>query len=264
MHVVETHRGAGPSVLFLHGGNVAGWMWRDQAAGLPEHHALIPDLPGFGASAGQPWTDLTTVADELAELVRTRAENARAHVVGLSLGGLLGTVLAARHPGVVRSAFVSGAPARGVGGLARAAGLAQLRLWGRRGYWAALARAYRLPADSVEEFVTTGLGIDRDSARRLVREVYAGVPAATLDGLRSLDAPLLAIAGERDARTVRAALPDIAGPAPHAFAALAPGMHHVWSAEDPALFHRVLAHWLAHAAPSPELLPVPDVRGAVR
>lgn len=257
MHLAETHPGAGPSVLFLHGGNVAGWMWREQAAALPDHHGLIPDLPGFGGSAGTPWRDLAGTADTLAHLIRERAHDQRAHVVGLSLGGIVGTVLAARHPDVVRSVFVTGAAVRGVRGPVRALGLAQLRLWARRGYWYGLARAYRLPADSVDEFVTTGLGIDRGSARRLMHEIYDGVPAATLDGLRSLDAPLLAIAGEREHRAVRAALPDIAGRAPHGATGLAPGMHHVWSAEDPDLFHRVLAHWLAHAEPSPELLNPP-------
>lgn len=257
MHVVETHRGAGPSVLFLHGGNVAGWMWCEQAALLPDYHGIVPDLPGFGSSAeaGVRWTALAAVADDLAGLVRARAPEGRAHIVGLSLGGIVGTVLAARHPDVVGSAFVTGAAVRGI---TRAAGLAQLRMWGRRGYWAGLARAYRLPADSVDEFVPTGLGIDRGSARRMLHEIYAGVPAATLDGLRSLEAPLLAIAGEREHRAVRAALGDIAGRTPYGSAALAPRMHHVWSAEDPELFHRVLAHWLAHTGPSPELLSVPE------
>lgn len=147
---------------------------------------------------------------------------------------------------------------RRVGGLSRAMGLTQLRMWGSRTYWAGLARAYGLPADSVNDFVTTGLGIDRGSARRMTREVYAGIPASTLDGLTTFDAPLLAIAGEQEPRMMRAALEDIAARAPRASARLAPGMHHVWSAEDPELFHRVLAHWLIHAEPSPELVPVPD------
>jgi pimeloyl-ACP methyl ester carboxylesterase len=137
-------------------------------------------------------------------------------------------------------------------------------MWGWRGYWAGLARAYRLPQDAIDRFVTTGLGIDRNAAKRMTREIYAGVPTEILDGLRSLDAPLLAIAGERELRTVRAALHDIVERAPHGTARLAPGMHHVWSAEDPALFHGVLSHWLAHAEPSPELLPVPSGRHPAR
>ncbi|MCP2634974.1 alpha/beta hydrolase [Microbacterium sp. HD4P20] len=250
---MESGPSGAQSILFIHGGNVAGWMWRGQAEALPGFHSLIPDLPGFGVSADEPWPTLVEVADALADLVRAQGEGGRAHVVGLSLGGVLGVVLAARHPDVVRSVFVTGAAVRGIHGLTRAIGLAQLPMWGSRSYWVGLARAFRLPADSVDEFVTTGLGIDRESARRMMREVYDGVPAHVLDGLRGLGAPLLAIAGEREPRVVRAALHDIVGRAPQGTAAIAPRMHHVWSAEDPELFHRVLRHWLTRAEASPEL-----------
>lgn len=256
LHVEELHPDATETVLYLHGGNVAGWMWTGQAEALPDLHALVPDLPGFGGSAAQPWTDLADVADGLADLVRARAHDGRAHVVGLSLGGVLGVLLAARHPEVVRSMLVTGAALRGVGGLTRWSGLAQVRFWSSPGYWRGLARAFRLPADSVDAFVTTGLGIDRTSARRMMTQVYDGVRAADLDGLRTLTAPVLALAGEKEPRTVHHALDDILSRAPHAVVRLAPGMHHVWSAEDPELFHDVLAHWLATCEPSPALLPV--------
>ncbi|OCG73274.1 alpha/beta fold hydrolase [Microbacterium sediminis] len=256
MHIEEHHAGAAESILFLHGGSVAGWMWTAQAEALPEYHAIVPDLPGFGASAGVPWTDLETVADDLAGIVRERGAGGRAHIVGLSLGGVLGALLCARHPDVVRRGLVTGAAVRGVGGLTRVSGLAQIALWGSAGYWRGLARAFRLPADAVPAFVETGLGTDRASARRMTRQVYDGLPAAALAGLGALTAPLLVLAGEREPRQVRDALPDVAGPAPRGTAAIVPRMHHVWSAEDPELFHRVLAHWLARAEPSPELLPL--------
>ncbi|GIF73603.1 alpha/beta fold hydrolase [Asanoa siamensis] len=131
MFVAEHHPHADETVLFLHGGNVAGWMWRDLAATLPDHHCLIPDLPGFGASRTRPWTTLEAVADAVAEIVRARAHDGRAHVVGLSLGAVVGTVLLARHPDVAASALLTGAPLRGVGRATRAAGLVQLRCWVR-------------------------------------------------------------------------------------------------------------------------------------
>lgn len=65
MHVEELHADAAPTVLFLHGGNVAGWMWADQVAALSGHHCLVPDLPGFGRSADLDWTTLAEVADQL-------------------------------------------------------------------------------------------------------------------------------------------------------------------------------------------------------
>ena len=256
IYVAEQRPDADESVLFLHGGSVAGWSWTEQAEALPDHHALIPDLPGFGASARHPWTDLATTADELADLVRERAHGGKTHVVGLSLGGVVGVALAARHPDVIRSVFVTGAILRGVRGLTRWAGLAQIPLWGSPLYWKLTAKAYRIPPDAVDLFVATGLGIDRGSVQRLVPQLYDGVSAAELDGLRRLTAPILAIVGEKESRILRDALDEVTSRVPHAVARLAPGMHHIWDVEDPDLFHTTLAHWLATGEPSPALLPV--------
>ncbi|MGH3678947.1 MAG: alpha/beta fold hydrolase [Natronosporangium sp.] len=253
MFVHEEHPDANETLLFLHGGNVAGWMWHDLAASLPDHHSLIPDLPGFGTSNAEPWTTVAEVADSVAAIIRERAHDGRAHVVGLSLGAVVGTVLVARHPELARSAMLTGAPLQGVGTTTRVSGLAQIRLWGSRSYWRVMARAFRLPDDSVDTFVETGMGIDRASARRMLIQVYEGVPAADLEGLRRAPTPILMLAGERESKAVHRALTEVTTRAPKAVARMVPRMHHAWSAEDPELFRRVLQHWLAVRKPGPEL-----------
>lgn len=256
MRIDSINEGSRPSVLFLHGGNVAGWMWQDQVAALPDHHCLVPDLPGFGASSDQPWTTMSDVADQLAAMIAARAHEGRAHVVGLSLGGVLGTVLAARHPGAVRSAMLTGAALQGVHGPMRWSGLAQLRLFDRPWYWRGLARSYGIPADAVAAFVRSGLGIDRGSVEALVTQVYDGVASADLEGLRSASVPILALAGEREPRVVRRALTELTSRSSHVHARLVPRMHHVWSAEDPALFNDVMRAWLIEQRADPRLLAV--------
>lgn len=262
MHIDERRSPGGASdeqslasVLFLHGGNVAGWMWDEQADALPAYHALIPDLPGFGNSNDEPWAGMPAVADELARRVRERAVGGRVHIVGLSLGGILGLTFCARHPDLVRSAFLSGVTTRPIRGLVAVSARAQVSLWGWRGYWQGLARAYGMPADALDRFVETGLGIDKASARRMMNEVYRGMTAQTLESVRDLQAPVLAVAGEREPAVIRDSLADVARYAPAAQTALVPRMHHVWSAEDPELFHRTLRHWLETATVSPELIP---------
>ncbi|GAB3495774.1 alpha/beta fold hydrolase [Amycolatopsis cihanbeyliensis] len=253
MFVHEQHPDADESLLFLHGGNVAGWMWHDLAASLPDRHSLIPDLPGFGASNAEAWTTVAEVADSAAAVIRARAHDGRAHLVGLSLGAVVGTVLVARHPDLVSSAMLTGAPLRGVGTMTRVLGHAQTRLWGSRAYWRVMAHAFRLPDDSVDTLVETGLGLDRASARRMLTQVYDGVPAADLEGLRRTRTPILMLAGEREPKAVHRALPEVTSRAPKAVARTVPRMRHAWSAEDPELFRRVLQHWLAMREPAPEL-----------
>lgn len=253
MFVHEEHPDADETLLFLHGGNVAGWTWHDLAVSLPEHHSLIPDLPGFGASNAEPWTTVAEVADSVAAIIRARARGGRAHVVGLSLGAVVGTVLLARHPDLTKSAMLTGAPLQGVGTATRMTGLGQIRLWDKRSYWQVMARAFRLPADSVDKFVETGMGINRASARRMLTQVYDGVPAAELEGLRRTRTPILMLAGEREPKAIHRALTEVTSRAPNAIARTVPRMHHAWSGEDPELFRRVLHHWLTTREPEPEL-----------
>lgn len=151
--------------------------------------------------------------------------------------------------------MLSGASLQGVGTMTKVSGLAQLRLWGSRSYWRVMARAFRLPDDSVAAFVETGMGIDRASARRMLTQVYEGVAAADLERLRRAQTPILMLAGERETKAIHDALAEVPSRAPKAVARVVPRMHHVWSAEDPELFRRVLQHWLAMREPASELAP---------
>ena len=88
--------GSGSTLVFLHGGNVAGWMWGHQVSAFTDHHVLVPDYPGFGSSNDEPWVSIAATADAVAELIVTTG--GPAHVVGLSLGSSVALELAARHP----------------------------------------------------------------------------------------------------------------------------------------------------------------------
>ncbi|HQA24146.1 MAG TPA: alpha/beta hydrolase, partial [Rhodoglobus sp.] len=99
--------GPGSTLVFLHGGNVAGWMWGQQVPAFADHHVLVPDYPGFGASNDEPWISIAATADAVAELIATTG--GPAHVVGLSLGSSVALELAARHPEQVSSLFLASA-----------------------------------------------------------------------------------------------------------------------------------------------------------
>src|SRR5262245_11995099 len=102
-----------PCILFVHGGGTSNWIWRPQVEALAsEFLCLTPDLPEHGGSRGLgPFTVADSVA-RLADLIRARASGARAHLVGLSLGGQLVLQMVHVAPDVVGRAVVSGASVR--------------------------------------------------------------------------------------------------------------------------------------------------------
>ena len=162
-------QGTGPPLLLLHGGLGTGeGHFRRQLGAFAERYTLIvPDFRGCGRSArrdgfGPAFYDED--AADMAELVGFLTEEAIG-IVGFSDGGIVGLLLAARFPGLVRSLVVIGGQAALDDVMARAAAewlppehlperwrAALARLHGGD-YWPHLVRAY---ANGIQEIVRRG------------------------------------------------------------------------------------------------------------
>lgn len=237
-------------VLFLHGGNVGGWMWQPQVEALGDRPTIAPDLPAYGERRGESWTSFDAVADRLADVIDDAGGSV--DLVGMSLGGVVSLHLAARHPDRVASVFVTGASVLPFPRVLRAINLLQIAAWNRRFYWAGVARAFGLSGDEAARFVASSPSITRDNLRVQLREVYPG----RLVRPERIRAPFLAVAGAKELPYFHRSLRAIRAANPRAAVGLAPGVHHGWNGEDPALFNRILRTWLDDRAPEPALLPL--------
>lgn len=99
----ESH-GSGPAVVFVHGVGGNRSNWQDQIEGLSDHfQVVVLDLRGYGDSESIPGElqfndfarDVLTVMDEL--------KLSQAHLVGLSMGGLVVQAVYAMAPERVSS-----------------------------------------------------------------------------------------------------------------------------------------------------------------
>jgi pimeloyl-ACP methyl ester carboxylesterase len=104
-----------PAIIFLHGTRLTRAAWAGQLDALSdEYRTVAVDLPGHGSRAREAFT-LEGAADVVATTIREQAADGRAVIVGLSLGGYVAMVIAARHPGQVRGLVLAGATAEPVG-----------------------------------------------------------------------------------------------------------------------------------------------------
>ncbi|MCU0223189.1 MAG: alpha/beta hydrolase [Acidobacteria bacterium] len=91
------------TIFYIHGLGESGLSFEGLLAApeLRSYRQVAPDMPGYGRSA---WPErapsLDETVEQLADFWRRRGE-APAVVVGHSLGGVLGQLLAERHPGLV-------------------------------------------------------------------------------------------------------------------------------------------------------------------
>lgn len=225
-------------ILWLHGGNVAGWMWGEQLPAFGDYVSIVPDFPGFGASNDESWRSVAATADDLAALLGDEP----AHVVGLSLGSSVALELGAKYPRLVSSLFLASAQLTPPRRRDLLSARLLLSFWNQRGFWTTLARSYGLTGEGAELFVSTGLGIRRETAVAIFSEVSRGVPAETL---AAIDAPTILVAGESDSPTItqgslQRARTEISG----VITATAPGMHHQWNIENVEMFNQSLRAWL--------------------
>ena len=250
---MKVHEGGDPegeTVVFLHGGNVAGWMWGMQLPAFEDFRQLVPDLPGFGESNHERWVSIADTADRIAELITEKAPDG-AHLVGLSLGSSVALEVAARHPELVRSLFLASAQVAPPGRRSMLLARTLLRFWEQRGFWTSTARSYGLRGEDADLFVETGLGIRRETAEAIYDEVREGVPA---DVLARITVPTLAVAGGRDSPAIhRDSLERLRTEVPHSLVAVAPGMHHQWNIEDVEVFNAAAHAWLTSREVSPLL-----------
>ena len=251
---IALHRdGHGPPLVLLHCLGVDHRFW-DFAAPLAADLTLMRyDLPGHGASAVPAGTyGIAELSAQLADLLGRagigRAQ-VRAHVAGISLGGLIAQHFAATRPDLVdrlilidttprytdglRAMWVErAATARGAGVAAMVDGL--LKIWFSD---AALARN------------DAGVRYVRETLTRASGEGYAlaceALGAADLGDLApNITAPTLVVCGDDDIPSFRDAARWLAATIPHAELAWLKGARHASVIEQPDAARRLMRNFL--------------------
>jgi 3-oxoadipate enol-lactonase len=100
--------GRGEPVLFISGVSGGTWSWQDQIEAFSPHFRVVTfDNMGAGRSSkpDRPYS-IAEMADQAAAVLHAANER-RAYVVGLSMGGMIAQELTLRHPHLV-SALVLG------------------------------------------------------------------------------------------------------------------------------------------------------------
>jgi len=239
--------GQGPPALLLHGIGSSADSFRAQLAGLcSDHRVMAWDAPGYGRSA-DPAGELTL--DDYARTVvevldATRVE--RAHLGGVSWGGVIATRVALNHPErVLTLALIASTP-------------------GRRGTATDLEDRYRVlerlgPAEFARHRAARVLAAPADPD--LMAEVERNMAASVrLAGYRSagaslasarhaaelggITAPTLVVVGRADAVTGVAESQLLADAIPHARFMIVDGAGHLVNQERPERVNSALReHW---------------------
>lgn len=244
--------GAGEPVVLLHGLGGSGADWQGQFEALSAHHDVIaPDFRGHGASPGPPgaWR-MTDFAADVVELLRSVGATP-AHVVGLSLGGMVAFQMAVDAPEMVRSlVIVNSGPAfpgrSWRGRLLIWSRLAMIRWRGMEPMGRTIAQRLFPAAEQAElahAFVSHFVTNSPDHYANTLRAIQHFDVA---DRLGKVRCPVLAISGDRD-YTPLAAKEAWVRHLPAARLEVITDSGHATPVDQPAAFLRALEQFLADA-----------------
>ncbi|WP_405782168.1 alpha/beta fold hydrolase [Streptomyces sp. NBC_00859] len=238
----------GPLLLCLHGIGSSSAAFAPQLAELSAHLRVVAwDAPGYAASPDpQGPLTLDDYADAAAALIEERG--GRAHVLGVSWGGVIALRLASRHPGLVESLIVADSSAGSGADPAKAAAMRRraddLAAAGPRAF--AEERGPRLvsgaaPPDLVRRVVDTMAGAVRLPGYRYAAEAMA--KADLRAGLPGITAPALVICGDQDRITGAEASQLLAGALHKSAYVIVKDAGHLANQEQPRAFDAwVLSH----------------------
>ncbi|QNM82270.1 alpha/beta fold hydrolase [Sphingomonas sabuli] len=253
MSAIETAAGAigtieqgsgGVPIVFLHGVGSDKTVWRPQLAHFgAARRAVAFDYPGYGDSALRDGA----TRDDYAAAIFAAMDSlgiARAHVCGLSLGGVVAIAMHARDPSRCASLILAdtfavhpdgqGIHDRSVAASADLAALAQARV-------GVLLAPGASPAIR-DEVVTTMAAIDPAAYRIGARAVWL---ADQRDRAAAIRVPTLVMCGAEDRITPPALSEELAAMIPNAALALIDGAGHLANLERPAAFNARIDAFLA-------------------
>ncbi len=248
-------RGTGIPCVLLHGFPLDHSMWREQEP-LAEHLRLIvPDLRGFGGSAGAVMESVESLADDVPALLDALHVGGPAVICGLSMGGYVAQHVAVRHPDRVAALVLVDTKLEADTPEARAARADLAVKVGRLGQGiVADAMVPRLLAPAAA--AAPGRAAIEDVLRAaILAQPIAGIQAALAalaarpdmtEPMAHVLAPTLLVCGAEDAITPPDCLERAEQVMPCARLLIVPGAGHMTPLEAPEVFNRALLEFLQH------------------
>jgi pimeloyl-ACP methyl ester carboxylesterase len=245
--------GRGPAVVLLHAFPLSRAMWRRQVEALQDSYRLVvPDLRGFGDSAGFPGApSVDQLADDVARVLDEIGLR-RAVAGGLSMGGYVALAFARRHPTRLRGLVLADTRAEPDDEAARA-NRDKLIAQAAGGTGASLIEGM-LPRLLSPATMAGRLEVVEEVRQIASAQVSAGIVGAlqalrdrpdARPGLAAIDVPTLVLVGRDDALTPPALSEGLARAVRGARLVLLDGAGHLSNLEQPAAFNAALREFLA-------------------
>lgn len=243
MHIQEIGVKNAPTIVFLHGGGMSGWVWKKQVEYFKDYHCLVPDLPGHGKS-NEPLISLKDCAQKVAELIEKNGHN-KVIVVGHSLGAKVAVELLNIKPDIINYAVIASALYRPT----------KMMLWLHKPWVYRLTvwlvkykKILELQAKLIFKESSDQQNFIKDAQRLTatdLQKIYGMAYDLKLpSGLSSLKTSVLVIAGAKEPNAMRQSVRNLANAIPHAKGVLVRTVNHTFPWTEADLFNKIIRQWI--------------------
>lgn len=247
LYIKEIGKDNDETIIFLHAEGIAGWMWDKQLEAFSNYHCIVPDLPGHGKSAKVKSITVQSAADMIIDIIKNKAKNGKAHLVGLSLGAQIIIQILSKAPEVVDHALISGALVRNSQPtetfLKLLNQLIEVYLPDKNKTIRIMSyvRSYNIPKNLRGKFKESTYVIEPESLDKIIREnMLFNMP----DGIEKAEIPVLVIVGQKECRIIKESVIDFLNALPNSKGAMAMKVGHLWNIENSELFNKTLRAWI--------------------
>ncbi len=247
LYIKETGKNNDKTILFIHSEVTAGWIWDKQVEAFKDYHCIVPDLPEHGKSAGAKPFTMQGAADMIIDIIKNKAKNGKAHLVGISMGAQIIVQVLSMAPEVVDHAFISGAlicnPKPTKTFLKLLNHLIEVYLPDKNKTIRIMSyvRSYNIPKSLRSKFKESTYIIEPESLDNIIRE---NMLFRMHRSLKNVDLPVLVMTGEKDYKIIKKSARDLLNELPNSRGAMALKVGHLWNIENPELFNNVLRAWI--------------------
>ena len=252
-HIREVGNPHKPAIIFLHGSPLSGTMWKPQFEELmDEFYCIAPDLPGHGGSASVPFVDSKETAEQIAKIIHEKAPTKRAHVVGLSFGGVIAQAMMVHTPATVDKVVLSGTSVKLSPFLMKIQNLNKplFKLLKPQQLAKLTAMQFGIPNQFFEGF----------------KEDFQHFSTATFTDMMNaygeIEMPVntksstLVVVGEKETFVAKNMARKLVQMIPNSVGRMAPAAGHVWNLQYPDLFSKMILSFFKNESLPEELIPL--------